>query len=68
MKKVIMFLWGAIIASGWWGYGIFRYNNMLGDLPVWFQSFILVIFLGSAVTAVYIIGAFVHMFGKCWND
>jgi len=68
-EEYIYILWGMLAASGWWIYGLLRYYDMLGDkTPAWFGFAFIPIFLGSIVTAVYLIDAFVHIVIKCWDD
>ena len=61
-----------ILASGWWGYGLYRYFDEGGlpiEMPTWFgHFFVYIIFMGSAWTAFYILAVFIHMIVKCWDD
>jgi len=71
MKNIVIFLWGMIVASGWWGYGLYRYFDTGGppiDFPIWFTLLFLVICLGSTITVLYLIVFLVHMIEKCWED
>jgi len=66
MKNVMIFLWGMLIASGWWGIGLMSYNGMEkseGFAPL--TGFTIVF---SVVTTMYIIFKVVSCVVRCWND
>ena len=64
-----MFLWGAIIASGWWGFGILKYHDQLNqDCPDWFFIPMVLIIVGSMLTAGVLLYDIVRTIVKCWND
>jgi hypothetical protein len=71
MKHIVVFLWGMIVASGWWGYGLYRYFDTGGlpiDIPNWFAFLFLIVLLGSIPTVLYFLVFIIHVGMKCWND
>ncbi len=69
MKNVFLILWGAFIASGWWGFGLFRYHEVEADLiPAWFLFLFIPVIIASLVALVFIILEFIVACHKNWNE
>ncbi len=69
MRRVILFLWGALIASGWWLFGILKYlSHLNGNYPGWFFPIFVILFFASLISAVVIVRDICCAIEKCWND
>jgi len=68
MKNVIILLWGAIIASSWWAFGIQFYHNGLPDDSVGLGIAFGFLIVMSLVTAIYILAKVIGCIHRCWDN
>ena len=68
MKNIFIFMWGMLIASGWWGVGLIKYNDGFNDDTLILAIPLLLLMAGSILTACYIVVKFGSCIYRCWND
>ena len=69
MRDLFILLWGAILASSWWGFGVASYNGLyLANWYFPFQILFVMLLLGSVLTVVFIIETVIVATYNSWES